>query len=76
MMFYDVCNVNQRDCWIEVLDDFDIDGHLHIAINEMIPNHPNQAFKEQSVYLTKDQVIALMSHLSYSLNQHVNNPRK
>lgn len=72
MMFYDVCTENQRESWMEINDDFDMDGQLHISINQMIDGHPNRAFKEQCVYFTKEQVIGLISHLSYALNNHVN----
>lgn len=49
--------------WIEVQDQFDKDGVLHLAINEMIPDHPNQAFKEQCVHLTRRQIEGLIAHL-------------
>lgn len=57
-----------KSSWVEVDDQFDRDGQLHIAINEMIPEHPNGAFKEQCVHLTRRQVEGLIIHLKKAIN--------
>ena len=59
----------RQDCkedeasWIEVQQQFDKDGLLHIAVNEMIPDHLNSGFKEQCVHLTRLQIEGLIAHL-------------
>lgn len=64
-MLRTVCNEDDQS-WLEVEDKFDRDGLLHLAINEMIPNHPNQAFKEQCVHLTRNEVAVLIDHLRWA----------
>lgn len=61
-MYVQNCKEDNQS-WIEVQDQFDRDGVLHIAINEMIPDHPNQAFREQCVHLTRIQIWGLITHL-------------
>ncbi len=66
MSFYKGCTVND-DSLFEVFDQFDSEGHLFVAVYEDIPNHPNQAVREQSVYLTREQVEGLIKHLNKAL---------
>ncbi len=56
------------DNTIEVANDLDRDGELRIAITEL-----HEAFsggREQAVYLTKDSVKSLLSHLSEILERN------
>jgi hypothetical protein len=60
--------------WLEVMDQVDREGMLHIAINEMILDVkgemriPYARFKEQCVYMPRDRVEELISHLQDALS--------
>jgi hypothetical protein len=57
---------NDKNSWLEVQDKFDTDGELHLAVNEWYKG--KEAFREQCVYMSRDQVIELVQHLKKALN--------
>lgn len=58
---------NDPISWIEVQGQFDVEGELHICINEMIDG--KFAHKEQCVYLNEDDVRGLIKHLTEALDK-------
>ena len=64
MSFYKGCTVN-NDSTLEVFTQFDSEDHLFIAVYEDIPD--KDAIREQSVYMTREQVVELIEHLNKAL---------
>lgn len=73
-MFTFACK-EDRNSWLEILDNFDSYGKLHIAVNEMIIDRlgefhvPRACFKEQCVYMKRDEVEWLIDHLKQCLQR-------
>lgn len=58
---------NDPNSWIEIQEKFDTDGHLHLAINEMLEG--KSSFKEQCVYLNRKDVELMICHLLSALQR-------
>ena len=58
---------NDPTSWIEIQEQFDTDGHLHLAINEMWEG--KNSFKEQCVYLNRKDVEIMVLHLLSALQR-------
>lgn len=70
-MFTMGCDVPENESWVEVLREFDTDGHLHIAVMELL--EPGK-FREQCVYVSREKVIDLIEHLQQAVDRPNYNP--
>lgn len=67
MCFTAQCNVNYDD-YIEVNSKLDEDNHLFVGVFEGIGPIGGR-YREQSIYLTKDQIRLLINHLNTVLEE-------
>lgn len=67
-MTYNISCGSDDDSWLEVAQEFDREGDLHIAVMELIQDHPNNGFREQCVYISREKVEGLIAHLQYALS--------
>lgn len=58
---------NDPNSWIEVAEQFDTDGQIHLCINEMWEG--KNSFKEQCVYLSRQDTETLVLHLLSALQR-------